>query len=208
MHRTVWIAALAAAVLAGIFTGALHWLAAIWIALLAALAIAYTRVRDSRHRLTSASGKRSQASSFFIYALAMGLALLPGFHRVVLVAARGAVRRRRAVRHLGRLPQGRHRHHHSRAHQSVARAFLARARPRAGARVAGLRHHRGRWAWPSCSLMGYTSVRTQVDRAVPALRAGQSLLHLPVGGSVLPRLRAARAVAHRLRTARSPRASR
>ncbi|HEY6126378.1 MAG TPA: CPBP family intramembrane glutamic endopeptidase [Steroidobacteraceae bacterium] len=84
IHRTVWIAALAAAVLAGIFTGALHWLAAIWIALLAALAIAYTRARDS----ASPNKRLWQTLAglvFAIYALAMGLALLPGFHRIVLV---------------------------------------------------------------------------------------------------------------------------
>jgi hypothetical protein len=52
VHRAVWIAALAVAVIAGIFTGALHWLAAVWIVLLAALAIAYVRVRwASRCRL-------------------------------------------------------------------------------------------------------------------------------------------------------------
>jgi membrane protease YdiL (CAAX protease family) len=83
VHRAVWIAALAAAVLAGILTGALHWLAAIWIALLAALAIAYTRARDS----TSPNRPIWQTLAglvFFSYALAMGLALLPGFYRVVL----------------------------------------------------------------------------------------------------------------------------
>jgi membrane protease YdiL (CAAX protease family) len=83
VNRTVWITALVLAVIAGIFTGALHWLAAIWIALLAALAIAYTRVRDS-----SAPNKPVWQTLvglvFFVYALAMGLALLPGFHRVVL----------------------------------------------------------------------------------------------------------------------------
>jgi membrane protease YdiL (CAAX protease family) len=84
IHRTVWITALAAAVIAGIFTGALHWLAAIWIALLAALAIAYTRARDS----TSPNKRIWQTLAglvFFSFALAMGLNLLPGFYRVVLV---------------------------------------------------------------------------------------------------------------------------
>ncbi len=84
IHRTVWIAALAVAVLAGIFTGALHWLTVVWIALLAALAIAYTRARDS-----ASPNKRIwhglAGLAFAIYALAMALALLPGFHRIVLV---------------------------------------------------------------------------------------------------------------------------
>ena len=84
VHRAVWITALVAAVIAGIFTGALHWLAAVWIALLAALAIAYTHVRD---RSTSPNKHHWQALAglvFLVYALAMGLALLPGFHRVIL----------------------------------------------------------------------------------------------------------------------------
>jgi len=83
-HRTVWIAALVAAVLAGIATGALHWLAAVWIALLAALAIAYTRARDSASP-NKPVWQTLAGLVFAIYALAMGLALLPGFHRVVLV---------------------------------------------------------------------------------------------------------------------------
>ena len=83
IHRTVWIAALAAAVLAGIFTGALHWLAAIWIALLAALAIAYTRIRDGSSP-NKPLWQTLVGLVFFFYALAMGLALLPGFYRVVL----------------------------------------------------------------------------------------------------------------------------
>ncbi|HEU4780983.1 MAG TPA: type II CAAX endopeptidase family protein [Steroidobacteraceae bacterium] len=84
VHRAVWITALIAAVLAGIFTDALHWLAAVWIAMLAALAIAYTRARDS----TSPDKIAWQILAglvFALYALAMGLALLPGFHRIVLV---------------------------------------------------------------------------------------------------------------------------
>ena len=83
MHRTVWIAALIAAIAAGIFTGALHWLAAVWITLLVVLAIAYADARDS----TSPNKRVWQTLAglaFFTYALAMGLALLPGFHRVVL----------------------------------------------------------------------------------------------------------------------------
>jgi membrane protease YdiL (CAAX protease family) len=83
VNRAVWITALIAAVAAGIFTDALHWLAAIWIAVLAVLAIAYTQARDS----TSPNKRVWQTLAglvFFSYALAMGLALLPGFYRVVL----------------------------------------------------------------------------------------------------------------------------
>ena len=84
VHRTVWITALAAAVIAGIFTGALHWLAAVWIALLAALAMAYVHVRALPATPRKAILQTAVGLAFFIYALAMGLALLPGFHRVVL----------------------------------------------------------------------------------------------------------------------------
>ncbi|HEU5137278.1 MAG TPA: type II CAAX endopeptidase family protein [Steroidobacteraceae bacterium] len=84
IHRTVWIAALVAAVLAGIVTGALHWLTVVWIALLAALAIAYTRARDStspdKHIWQTLAGL-----AFAIYAIAMFIPVLPGFHRIVLV---------------------------------------------------------------------------------------------------------------------------
>jgi uncharacterized protein len=85
INRTTWVTALAAAVLAGIFTGALHWLAAIWIALLAALALAYTHARDSSGSPHKAVWQTLVGLAFFFYALAMGLALLPGFNRIVLV---------------------------------------------------------------------------------------------------------------------------
>jgi uncharacterized protein len=84
VHRTVWIAALTAAVIAGIITGALHWLAAVWIALLAALAIAYAHVRALPATQRNTILQTAIGLAFFIYALAIGLALLPGFHRVVL----------------------------------------------------------------------------------------------------------------------------
>jgi membrane protease YdiL (CAAX protease family) len=85
MHRAIWIAALIAAIGAGYFSGALHGLAAVWIALLAVLAMVYSRAR------AASSGKPLAVTlagcAFFLYALAMGLALLPGFTRVVLVDA-------------------------------------------------------------------------------------------------------------------------
>lgn len=85
IHRTVWIAALAAAVLAGIFTDALHWLAAVWIALFAVLAIAYQRVRDHSALPHKPVLQALVGLALFVYALAMTLPLLPGFHRIVLV---------------------------------------------------------------------------------------------------------------------------
>ena len=85
LHRAVWVTALAAAVLAGMFTGALHWLAAVWILLLAALALAYTHVRDRSRSPNKPVWQALAGLAFFIYALALGLALLPGFNRIVLV---------------------------------------------------------------------------------------------------------------------------
>ena len=85
VHRAFWIAALAAAVIAGIITGALHWLAAIWIALLAVLALLYVRVRDDETLPHKAIWQCVAGLVFAVYALALGLALLPGFHRVELV---------------------------------------------------------------------------------------------------------------------------
>lgn len=85
MHRAVWVTALSAAVLAGIFTGALHWWAAVWIALLAILALTYTYVRDRAGLPDKRVWQVLAGLAFFSYALAMGLALLPGFNRIVLV---------------------------------------------------------------------------------------------------------------------------
>jgi uncharacterized protein len=85
IHRAVWIGALVAAIIAAYFTGALQGLAALWIAILAALAIAYLRARTG----TSPNKAVWQALAglvFFLYALAMSLALLPGFIRVELAA--------------------------------------------------------------------------------------------------------------------------
>ena len=87
INRTFWVAALTAAVLSGILTGALHWLAAVWIAILAALALLYVRIREG-HALPDKRLWQTLAGLLFaVYAVAMSLALLPGFHRVVLVEA-------------------------------------------------------------------------------------------------------------------------
>jgi len=81
-HRALWIGALVAAVISGYLTDALHGLAALWIAIAAALAWAYTRARSRSRAARIALGLL-----FAVYSLAMGLALLPGFTRVVLVDA-------------------------------------------------------------------------------------------------------------------------
>jgi hypothetical protein len=85
INRTTWVAALTAAVVAGILAGALHWLTAVWIAVLAALALAYTHVRDRPSLPNKRVWQVLVGLVFFIYALAMGLPALPGFHRIVLV---------------------------------------------------------------------------------------------------------------------------
>jgi membrane protease YdiL (CAAX protease family) len=87
MHRAIWIGALLAAIVAGYFSGALHGLAALWIALLAVLALAYTRMRANTVSPTRRHWPALVGLLFSSYALAMGLALLPGFTRVVLVDA-------------------------------------------------------------------------------------------------------------------------
>lgn len=81
VHRAMWIAALALAVVAGQVTGALTGLAALWIALLAALAWFYRAMRDrNRGPLQLVAGVL-----LFTFALALGLLLLPGFPRTQLV---------------------------------------------------------------------------------------------------------------------------
>lgn len=77
MHRALWIGALVAAVVAAYLTGSLHDLAALWIAIAGALAWGYAQAHARLARL-------ALGIAFALYALAMGLALLPGFDRVVL----------------------------------------------------------------------------------------------------------------------------
>ena len=67
---------LVVAVIAAYFTGALAGTAALWIALLGALAWAHSRATGWRCLVTGVV--------FAVFAVAMGLALLPGFPRVVL----------------------------------------------------------------------------------------------------------------------------
>ena len=77
VHRALWSGALAAAVFAAYMTGSLRGLAALWIAIAGALAWGYTKARSRGARV-------ALGIAFAIYSLAMGLALLPGFNRVVL----------------------------------------------------------------------------------------------------------------------------
>ena len=88
VHRFGWMAALIAATAAGYHTGALHGLAALWIAIAAMLAVAY-RVSRSRAPAAPMGGSLQFIAgfAFFLYGMAMGLALLPGFVRVELMPA-------------------------------------------------------------------------------------------------------------------------
>ncbi|MEO8061133.1 MAG: CPBP family intramembrane glutamic endopeptidase [Pseudomonadota bacterium] len=80
LHRNIWSAALILSIIAAYFTGALQGLAAVWIAILAALALFYVhaRARDGKPLQLFAAGL------LFTFALALGLLLLPGFPRTVL----------------------------------------------------------------------------------------------------------------------------
>jgi membrane protease YdiL (CAAX protease family) len=86
IHRFVWTGALIAAVAAGYYTGALHGFAALWIALTAALALVYAHARASAQTGRGRVLQMLAGAVFFLFALAMGLALLPGFQRVELAA--------------------------------------------------------------------------------------------------------------------------
>jgi membrane protease YdiL (CAAX protease family) len=81
VHRTVWMGALAAAVAAGYVTGALHGFAALWIGILLALALGFTRAKAGQNSaLQIVAGV-----AFFLFALVMGLELLPGMPRTVVI---------------------------------------------------------------------------------------------------------------------------
>lgn len=85
IHRTVWLGALAAAVIAAYFSGALQGLAALWIALLG-VAVWLYRLRAAPQSTAPAWQRVLIGAGLFVFALAMGLALLPGFPRVVYAA--------------------------------------------------------------------------------------------------------------------------
>jgi len=77
IHRGLALAALGLAIIAGYVTGALNDLAALWIAMLGAIGWIHARC----------TGWQRVASGlvFFVFAVALGLLLLPGFPRTVLV---------------------------------------------------------------------------------------------------------------------------
>jgi uncharacterized protein len=86
IHRTLWIGALIAAVAVGYATGAVTGLAALWIALLAALACAYRLLRDRPPTPVVRAAQLVAGVVFFLFALAVALPLLPGFPRTTLIA--------------------------------------------------------------------------------------------------------------------------
>lgn len=85
IHRFVWMAALAAALVAGCVTGALEPIALVWIALLLGLALAYRRAAAGTGR-GAALLRAGCFAAYFLSALAIALVLLPGFPRTTLVA--------------------------------------------------------------------------------------------------------------------------
>lgn len=87
INQKLWIPALALAVIAGYFSDALYGGAAVWMMMLAGLALLY-RSRKTQPNLPIGALQRAlTALAFFIFALAMGLLLLPGFNRTVLTEA-------------------------------------------------------------------------------------------------------------------------
>ena len=76
VHRNLSLAALVLAVLAACYTGALESTAALWIALLGAIAWVHS-TRSGLQRIAT-------GLAFFVFAVALGLLLLPGFPRTVV----------------------------------------------------------------------------------------------------------------------------
>jgi membrane protease YdiL (CAAX protease family) len=86
IHRAVWIGAFIAAIVAAYVTGALTGLAGLWLAILAALALGYRAARDAPRTPAMRAAQLAAGLAFAIFALALGLLLLPGFVRTTLVA--------------------------------------------------------------------------------------------------------------------------
>jgi membrane protease YdiL (CAAX protease family) len=83
----VWVPALVLAVIAGYISDALYGGAAAWMLMLAGLAVLY-RSRTIQPSSRFGALQRVLAGlGFMVFALAMGLLLLPGFNRTVLVEA-------------------------------------------------------------------------------------------------------------------------
>jgi membrane protease YdiL (CAAX protease family) len=86
IHRLVWMGAFVAAIVAGYFVGAITGLAGLWIAILAALAFGYRTARDAPRTTATRVAQLAAGLAFFVFALAVGLLLLPGFPRTTIVA--------------------------------------------------------------------------------------------------------------------------
>src|SRR5919109_370477 len=87
IHRAIWAVALVAAIGTAYYTGALTGLAGPWLAILAALALAYRRVRGLPRSAQSLLLQWLSGLAFVVLALAIALAMLPGFPRVTLTEA-------------------------------------------------------------------------------------------------------------------------
>ena len=81
LHRNIWSAALILSIVAAYLTGALQGPAALWLAILAGLALLFVRVRSRG----GAALQWFAGALLFFFALALGLLVLPGFPRTVLV---------------------------------------------------------------------------------------------------------------------------
>lgn len=84
LHRAVWIGALIAAVAAGYGTGALTGLAALWLALAAALALAHRWARGRTPSNLTTGLRVFFGLAFLVLVLAIALTALPGFPRTAL----------------------------------------------------------------------------------------------------------------------------
>ncbi len=87
VHRAVWIVALLASIGAAYYTGALTGLAGLWLAILAALALAYRHVRGLPRSAQSLTLQWLFGLVFMALALAIALVVLPGFPRIALTEA-------------------------------------------------------------------------------------------------------------------------
>jgi membrane protease YdiL (CAAX protease family) len=83
----VWVPALVLAVVAGYLSDALYGGAAAWVLILAGLALLFRSRRMKPELRFSALQRVLAGLGFLVFALVMGLLLLPGFNRTVLVEA-------------------------------------------------------------------------------------------------------------------------
>jgi membrane protease YdiL (CAAX protease family) len=87
IHRAVWIGALIASIVAGYWTGALSGFAAMWLAVIAALALRYRWVRTRPPSSQTTVLRVLFGLALVVMTLAVGLVMLPGFPRTTLVEA-------------------------------------------------------------------------------------------------------------------------